>query len=402
MKSAAALGLLLLVLCGCTSPQGSPVTSATPGESASAGARDQGRNPGAGSTEVGCPVSEAAADVPPETLRGINVAGGEFTHTAAGLPGVSGQEYRYPGAALLSYLASRGHCLVRIPFRWERVQPELGGELSASGLAELREAVQAASDAGLHVLLDLHNYGSYIRLDDTEVRLAEGIEDEHLADVWTRLARAFADERAVVGWGLMNEPNGLEDPESGPTTWHSASQAAVDAIRATGDDRAVFVAGDEWSGAQRWPEKNGDPWIEDPVDNVVYEAHYYFDPNNSGAFQESYADVEEDAVERGHADLDARIEAELGDFVEWLDEHDQRGFIGEMGWPTGEEEDEWNSAGSRAYEVLDEAGIGATYWATGEHWGDGYPLNPYDDETLTALGQAEVIEEHLRRRRAGD
>lgn len=393
MRPLIAIGGVLLLVTGCAmSPGGPPDQSSTevvqPSPEVTA-THEPAQQP------VGCPPADAGEIADVGKLRGINAAGGEFTHTAEGLPGEQNRHYLYPGPRLFEYLASRGHCLVRIPFRWERVQHELSGELSAAGMAELQASVTAAADAGLMVLLDLHNYGRYIRLDDVEVTLAEGLTDEHLADVWARLAEAFADESAVVGWGIMNEPNGLTDPPEGPTTWQSASQAAVDAIRATGDDRAVFVAGDQWGGAKGWAVKNGDPWIEDPADNVVYEAHYYFAPDNSGRYEESYAELDADARGRGHVDLLERIEDELGDFVEWLELHEQRGFVGEIGWPSGEDEELWNAAGERAFEVLDAAGIGATYWATGEYWSEDYRLNAYDDEALSPRSQAAVIEKHL-------
>jgi endoglucanase len=396
MKPFAVLAALVLLLAGCSAEVGpgpADPTASTSAAPAPGGSPAQARPSDGRSTTSGCPVPEAVEH--PERLRGVNVAGGEFTHTVAGLPGVQGTHYLYPGPRFLSYLASRGHCLVRLPFRWERVQPQLSGALSESGLAELRAAVDAAADAGLLVLLDLHNYGAYVGPDDVERRLGDGVTPEDLRDLWTRLVAELEDQPAVVAWGLMNEPNGLADPSTGPTTWQVASQAAVDGIRATGDERTVFVAGDQWGGAKGWAGKNGDPWIEDPADDVVYEAHYYFDEDNSGLYATSYAELDEDAVERGHADLHARITDELDDFVEWLEVHDRRGFIGEVGWPHGEDEALWNGAGAHTYTVLDAAGIGATFWATGEYWAEDYPLNAYDHEALTSRAQATVIERHL-------
>src|SRR5438874_5023809 len=65
-------------------------------------------------------------------LRGVNDNGGEFggaptsqaTSTFSNAnSGTYGSAYHYDSQATFHYLASRGVKLVRIPFRWERIQP---------------------------------------------------------------------------------------------------------------------------------------------------------------------------------------------------------------------------------------------------------------------------------------
>jgi hypothetical protein len=106
-------------------------------------------------------------------FRGMNFSGGqrwdEGVHSAAN-PGVRDDngDYHYPTTEApanhdrmnsFEYLASRGVTHVRLGFRWERMQPTLGGPLDAEELAKYEQAVANANAAGLKVIADLHNYG---------------------------------------------------------------------------------------------------------------------------------------------------------------------------------------------------------------------------------------------------
>jgi len=85
----------------------------------------------------------------------------------------------------------------------------------------------------------------------------------------------------------MNEP--IDVPGDGPA-WEEASQAAVDAIRKTGDARTILVPGYLWSTVQWFPDAHPDgPWIDDPLDDIRYEAHQYFDADLAGEYR-TYAE----------------------------------------------------------------------------------------------------------------
>ncbi|MCZ2836043.1 glycoside hydrolase family 5 protein [Modestobacter sp. VKM Ac-2985] len=313
------------------------------------------------------------------------------------VPGTADTDYHWNSGDFYQYLYGRGHRVVRIDFLWERVQLRPGAELNDQGVMELREAVRRAEDAGLLVILDMKNYGRYWLADDTQAMLGRDISIDDFAGVWKRLAESLSDQSAVVAYGLMNEPWGLDAPgvAESPSVWQRYSQAAVEAIRSTGDERAVFVAGDEWSGVWNWAQENGEPWIDDPIDNVYYEAHIYFDANTSGTYVNSYEATESDAVARGWDGLEDRVASEIGNYTAWLAEHEQRGFVGEIGWPSGTDAAEWNTIGELAYQLLNDAEVGATYWATGE-WlatdGGMYALDAYNRGQGEPQAQAEVIE----------
>ena len=235
-------------------------------------------------------------------LRGVNVAGGEFAAPSAAAtssfsnsnPGTYGVDYHYDSQATFDYLASRGIKLVRIPFRWERLQPRLGRPLDSDELARLKAVVKRAGDAGLKVVLDLHNYGAYYLSNGTEgVRRAIGTPQVPIwrfAEIWGRISNNFKKNPAVAGYGLMNEPWGLPSVKGRTPVeeWQAASQAAVDRIRRNGDHTLITVAGYNWSGVQRWPQIQPAAWIHDPTGNFRYEAHAYWDADNSGTYGLSY------------------------------------------------------------------------------------------------------------------
>jgi Cellulase (glycosyl hydrolase family 5) len=238
----------------------------------------------------------------PGRLRGVNVAGAEFTAPSVAPtspfsnanPGVYQRDYHYDGQATFTYLAGRGVRLVRIPFRWERVAPRLGGPLDRAEVGRLKAAVGRARHAGLLVVLDMHNYGGYYLSDGRSgVRRALGSAQVPIAvfaETWRRLSVHFRSNPAVVGYGLMNEPVDMPSvgTASAAVVWERASQAVVTAIRANRDRKWVMVSSYPWGGVWQFGSSHPRAWVRDPAKRVRYEAHQYFDHDNSGTYRNGY------------------------------------------------------------------------------------------------------------------
>lgn len=235
-------------------------------------------------------------------LRGVNLAAGSFAASdsnggfGTGNPGHYGQDYTYETPSSYTFLAARGVRLVRLAVNWERLQPHPFGPLDAAELDRVRDALDHAHQAGLSVIIDLHNYGDYALGGGTEgpprlLRLGSSeLPTTALADFWGRMSRAV-DNPAVIGLGLLNEPTRLAaDGHDGAMMWQRAAQEAVDAIRATGDTRAILVSGYIPMGPPSWGLMHPTAWIDDPIDRVAYESHAYFDHDGSGHYWMSYAD----------------------------------------------------------------------------------------------------------------
>lgn len=233
---------------------------------------------------------------------GINVAGAEFAAPSTGErssfsnkhPGTYGVDYHYDSAETHAFLAARGVRMVRIPFRWERLQPALRGSLDRAELRRLRGAVRHAGRAGSKVVLDMHNYGAYY-LDKRGVGVRRSVGSRAvpaaaLVDVWRRLSKAFMTDPTVIGYGLMNEPIGIaERPQATPAErWEHMSQRVLDRIRSAGDRTTIMVPGYHWSGVRSWRSTHPDGWIVDPLRRFRYEAHHYWDEDQSGTYASSY------------------------------------------------------------------------------------------------------------------
>lgn len=230
--------------------------------------------------------------------HGVNVTGPEMGAAAIEPTssfsnesvGVLDQTYHYDSAATFAYLASHGMQVVRIPFRWERLQRAPYAPLDVAELGRLTAMAHAASDAGLRVVLDMHNYGSYYLWNGTVgVRRAIGSAQLPVGafkDMWARLAWAFSGDQAVWAFDLMNEPVNMPATakRSAARLWEQASQTAVDVIRRTGDKRLLMVPGYQWSGMTSWSANHPVAWIKDSARNVMYEAHQYWNSSGSGVY----------------------------------------------------------------------------------------------------------------------
>jgi endoglucanase len=308
--------------------------------------------------------------------RGVSLCGAEFGADKADFsnenPGIYGRDYSYNSERTVAYFCVQGLRLLRVPFRWERIQPRLGEALDDAELKRLKTIVAWARKHHGEVILDVHNYGRYcIRrhgkkqecIIDQRTGSAVAVSRQDFADLWRRLSQAFRDESTVCAYGLMNEPHDM-----GTSDWHAISQAAVDAIRGEKDHRLILVAGDGWSNAHRFPEVNGArAWIKDATGQIAYEAHCYFDHDNSGKYE---LDYDEELTRDSR--LEERAEARLAPFVRWCQQNRVRGFLGEYGIPASDER--WLKVLARFLHALDDAGMDSCYWAAGERWGN-YPLS---------------------------
>lgn len=308
--------------------------------------------------------------------RGVSLSGAEFGADKADFSnehrGVFGRDYTYNSERTTAYFCDLDLRLLRLPFRWERLQPRLGEALDEMELKRLKTAIEWARKHRGEIILDVHNYGRYcIRRDgkkrecviDERVGGSAPVTRRHFADLWRRLSREFHDEPAVHAYGLMNEPHDM-----GSSDWQAISQAAVDAVRGEKDHKLILVAGDHWSNSHRFAEFNGArAWIKDPANQVAYEAHCYFDHDFSGHYNLSY-----DKELARDPKLEDRTENLLKPFVRWCRSNRVPGFLGEYGVPAGDER--WHKLLARFMRALDDAGMESCYWAAGEWWGD-YPLS---------------------------
>jgi len=307
-------------------------------------------------------------------LTGVNIAGAEFNSKK--LPGAAGTDYFYPKASTIDHFAAAGMNVIRLPFRWERIQQRLGGDLDVAEYQRLADAVQMATAKKLFVVLDVHNYAAY--RDQTIGSTAVPVSA--FADLWRRLAEKFKGE-PLVGFGLMNEPKGLTTE-----TWLEAANAAIAQIRQTGARNLVFVPGNGWTGAHSWFHKGyGTPnatvmlGVKDPADNYVYELHQYLDSDFSGTHPECRNDQIGVTT--------------LTEVTDWLRRNNKRGFLGEFG---AGRDATCLAALENMLTFIDknrDAWLGWTYWAAGA-WPERYFTSVQPVDGVDTL-QMKVLLKHV-------
>lgn len=285
---------------------------------------------------------------------GVNLAGAEFDHGTF-----------WPSTAEVNYFRAAGMNVVRVPFRWERLQPVLSGPLDATQLTNLQRVVADARSAGAHVILDPHNYARY----NGNLIGSGAVPRAAFTDFWNRLATVFRDEPQVI-FGLMNEPNSMPTED-----WLLAANAGIAGIRSAGATQWVLVPGNAWTGAHSWLQNwygtpNGTVMsgVVDPLDHYAYELHQYFDGDYSG--QSSWCNASNGA-------------AQLTAVTQWLRERGKRGFLGEF---AGGANDDCRTAVTNALAYLannTDVWLGWSWWAAGPQWGEYmFTLEPTSNFTV--------------------
>ncbi len=285
---------------------------------------------------------------------GLNISGGEFGGTA----GVHDQQYHYPTFSELQFYRDKGVDFVRLPFSWERMQDSLGGPLDTSGdLAMLKRVLVDAAALGLDVIIDNHNYG---RFKGVALGAAGGPTPAQFADFWKKMAIELKDYPALAGYDLMNEPHDM--PNS--TIWKESAQAATNAIRTVDTVNTIIIEGDNWSGAHSWANSNNATLIiNDPANNIVYQAHQYLDRDGSGSYRGSYD------AEGAYANIGVD---KLKGFVDWLNANGLKGMIGEFGVPSNDVR--WLEAQKNMLDYMNANNLDGTAWAGGAWWPSNYEL----------------------------
>ena len=208
--------------------------------------------------------------------------------TGAALPGNFGSTYTWPTNGETAYYQSRGMNIIRLPFRWERLQLTNNAAFNSAESNRMYSFVSYATSHGMHVILDPHNFQRYWPLIDNFTDMQSGsigivggpvVPNSAFSNFWYRIANIYKNNPDVI-FGLMNEPNAV--PE---TQMVASENAAIAAIRATGATNMIFVPGNRWTGAWTWSDSDANGaansvamlGIVDPGSNYVYEVHQYLD-----------------------------------------------------------------------------------------------------------------------------
>ena len=302
---------------------------------------------------------------------GINLSGLE---EGSKVPGKANFDFAVPTAAEWAYFAGKAMRLVRLPFKWERMQPNATGPLAPAYAQLVHTQLAMAANVSARVVLDCHAFGKY---HGQKLNHSTGnATTAAFANLWLRMAKEFGSAPALAGYDIMNEPNGMPDP----TAWPEAAQAAIDAIRSVDQHSPVYVEGEDWSSAATWNASN--PTLHTLVDRactntrfhpatatgcIVWSAHCYLDRDNSGTHFNWTAEVEAGVtVDTGPQ--------RLVDFAAWLNAHRfTHAHIGEMG--VGNDNVGWLQSLNNSMAFMDAQGWELTYWSAGPWFSGSYPAD---------------------------
>ncbi len=274
-------------------------------------------------------------------LRGVNLAGAEFDSGTF-----------WPNQNEFNYFNDKGMNVYRIPFRWERLQPQLNQPFNTSYFNQLIQVIDMATADGRFAVIDPHNYARY----NNQLIGSASVPNSAFADFWTRIATQFSNNPRVI-FGLMNEPNSMPTEQ-----WLTSANVAIAAIRQAGAEQLILVPGNAWTGAHSWNQNwygtsNSEVMlgVVDPNENFAFDLHQYFDADFSGT---------SDFCNASHGS--AQLEA----VTQWLRTHDMMGFLGEFGGAN-------NPACRQSIEgTIDymennaDVWLGWSWWAAGPQWGD--------------------------------
>lgn len=318
--------------------------------------------------------STASAGTP--TMIGANIAGGDFGGSGA-YPGLLGTDYWYPRAADIDMTKAIGCELIRVPFKWDRIQHDTEGVLDAAlwapDLASLDASINLLESRGMRIILDMHNYAGR-SLTVAGVRTSYKIGDPQLpasefGRVWKLIADHYKDRPSIWGYDIMNEPVGVTT-----ANWVTYCQAAVDAIRQVDMKTAIILEGaPSYNHTSSWLT-TGAPLLAvvDPANNIVFSGHCYIDRDQSGTWSHGVT-LDGELVGSGKPYADHASALNVGvdrvkPFVDWCVANNVRGLVGEYSSPYKTDEVSWNEATDRMLSYMKNNGgglISGTQWSAG-------------------------------------
>jgi endoglucanase len=272
-------------------------------------------------------------------LRAINLPSLSFT--SSNWTAVEGEHYFRIDEKYLAYYSGLGFDSIRLAVNYERLD-------QSNYLSEIDNAIYLSDRYGLKVIVDLHNYGKIENravVDQTDI--------DKLTNAWLFINSKYMKDERVVAYGLMNEPVYMG------SKWRSISAHIVsNLIEIKGFNKYILISGVRWGGVYNWEKDNPFDYLN--YENIVYEAHLYFDADHSGKY-----------TVKNSENINVIIDA-VNDFNNWLKYNNRCGFIGEIGVPLDDQD--MVKKLFFVLNLLNEYRISWAYWAGGK-WSKGYRLN---------------------------
>jgi len=156
-------------------------------------------------------------------------------------------------------------------------------EYKESGFAWLDQNIVWAKKYGLRLILNMHApQGGYQSQGEGSALWQNPENQKRLIALWTEIAKRYADEEAIIGYGLINEPVVplLSDMTATVAQCSSLMQRITDGIRVYDKNHIIFAERICWVQDTTTGESVGSVSTEEMLyllkdDNTVYEFHNY-------------------------------------------------------------------------------------------------------------------------------
>ena len=288
---------------------------------------------------------------------GVSLCGAEFGEE--NLPGTYNVNYTYPDKAEIKYFAKKGVTVMSLPFRWERVQKSMFGALDIIELGRMKTFLNDCAANNVMVVMNMHNFARYKMNNVEHIIGSQEVPVAAFKDFWKKMAFSFKNFDNIYALDIMNEPHDM-----GQYSWFTSAQEAIKGIREANRDVYIMVEGESYSNAATWDQVNNQlKYLKDPADNIIYNAHCYFDDDYSGTYAKSY--------DQTFVNAQTGVE-NVKPFVNWLKANGKKGFVGEFGVPKND--GRWLVVLDNFLQYLTANGISGSYWAAGPWWKN-YPLS---------------------------
>ena len=232
----------------------------------------------------------------------------------------------------IEFIASQGANTIRLPFNYKLFTDEdyMGLTSNQDGFARIDSVVAWCRDAGLYLILDMH--------DCPGGQTGDNIDDGHgypwlfeskvsqdlFCDIWKRIACRYKDEPVILGYELANEPiaHYFDNKDALNLLLEPLYKRAVKTIREVDANHVILLGGARWNSDffmfTDWKFDN----------NIMYTCHRYGGEPTAEAIK---------------------------DYIDFRDKTNLPMYMGEIGHNT----DEWQS---QFVKVMKENNIGYTFW----------------------------------------
>ncbi len=221
-------------------------------------------------------------------------------------------------------------------------------KINSAWLETLDWAVKNGLEAGLMVILDMHEYNA-LASDPVAKK-------EKFLSLWRQLAPRYKDKSSNLIFEVLNEPN----RELTPELWNSFLSDAVKIIRETNPNRTLIIGPANWNSIEALPTLT----LPGNDNNIIVTVHFYYpgrfthqgaswSKENANLSGITWTGTKEEKIE-----IDTRLQVA----ADWSKANNRPIFLGEFGAYEKADMDSrarWTAYVARTAEKL---GFSWAYW----------------------------------------